>query len=251
MTRIALITGATSGIGREFVNLLKDDPSYDELWIVGRNERALEEASDGRIIPIKADLADPSSTDRIIAKIRSANVTVGLLANCAGLGYRSAVADQSSDMISSMLDVNAKALTLLTNGCLPYMEDGSSKIINIASSAGFLPQPGFAVYAASKSYVISFGRALAEELKPRRITVTTVCPGPVETGFQEVATQGREREFTGLWKTLSVKPADVARASLKASSRGRSVLVYGFSQKLLHFAAKFIPHKWILSVIKW
>jgi hypothetical protein len=132
----------------------------------------------------------------------------------------------------------------------PYMKtggNGHSKIINIASSAGFLPQPGFACYAASKSFVISFSRAMSCELKPMGIDVMAVCPGPVATDFQRRATEGKEAEFTGWRKNFVIDPVRLSRKSLKASAKGRKMLVYPFSQKLLHLASKIVPVSWILA----
>ena len=123
---------------------------------------------------------------------------------------------------------------------------GRPEIINIGSSAGFLPQPGFACYAASKSYVISFSRAMSCELKPKGINVLVVCPGPVATDFQRRATEGKAADFTGWRKMFVIDPVKLSQASLKASYRGRKILVYPFSQKLLHLASKIIPTSWML-----
>ena len=251
MARIALITGATSGIGREFYNLLRDDPSYDELWVTGRNTSALAELEGPNTETIPADLTQDGDIDRIINMIEERKATVSLLINCAGLGFRSLFEEQSASMVATTIDVNCRALSVLCSRCLPYMENGSSRIINIASSSGFLPQPTFTVYAATKAYVISFSRALGEELRSRKIPVTVVCPGPVVTDFQARATEGRDTEFTGIRKSIAARPEDVARASLKVSRRGRSLFVYGFLQKLLHITTKIIPLGWILRIIKW
>ena len=116
-----------------------------------------------------------------------------------------------------------------------------------ASSAGFLPQPNFAAYAASKSYVISFSRAMSYELKPLGISVTAICPGPVRTDFQRRATEGKETDFTDWRKNFVADPVKLARASLKASLKGKRMVSYPFSQKFLHLASKIIPISWILS----
>ena len=126
-------------------------------------------------------------------------------------------------------------------------ENGRAKIINIASSAGFLPQPGFACYAASKSYVISFSRAMSAELKAKGIDVMAVCPGPVATDFQRRATEGKEADFTDWRKNFVIDPVKLAKKSLRASAKGRKMLVYPFSQKLLHLASKIVPTSWILA----
>ena len=247
MDRIAIVTGATSGIGKEFVRLLKDRPEIDKIWAVGRDPDNLKLLETEKTLPISCDLSKGIS--EISGKLKNENPEIVFLINCAGLGTRQDFYSTDEEKISAMTDVNCRALTLLTRTSLPYMKEGS-KIINIASSAGFLPQPGFTVYAASKSYVISFSRALREELKSKKITVTCVCPGPVETDFNRRAT-GSSEGFTGLRKNVSKKPDEIAEKSLKAADKGRAMLVPGLSQKLLHFAAKIIPHSWVLKVIKW
>jgi hypothetical protein len=141
---------------------------------------------------------------------------------------------------------------------MPYMiakkplwtADNSPRIINIASSAGFLPQPGFAAYAASKAFVISFSRALYYELIDHNIVVTTVCPGPVKTDFQRKATGGAQTDFTGVRKHVVADPVKLVKAAIKASRSGKQILVYGFSQKALHVASKLIPTSWILFIEK-
>ena len=246
MSRIAIITGATSGIGMEFAKLLKDDASYDELWLVGRNTDKLK---DIKGVAIGADLSD-GGVKIITDRIRQENATVGLLINCAGIGFKGTVLSQEEQKISDMLHLNCEALSLLCCEVIPYMEDGNSGIINIASSAGFLPQPGFAVYAASKSYVISFSRALGYELKERKIKVTCVCPGPVMTDFIAKSQDG-DPELTGIKKMTAKNPDEVARKSLDAYRRGKRLYSCGISQKLLHLACKIIPLDWIMSMIKW
>ena len=253
MTRIALITGATSGIGEQFARQLAASQVCDELWMVGRNGGKLEvlkaELLPQRTAPVCADLCATDGMLLIESMLKEHKPVISLLINSAGLGFRDSVAGQSMEEISDTLNTNCNALTLMCRMCLPYM-DGKSGIINIASSAGFIPQPGFAVYAASKSYVISFSRALAAELKERGIRVTCVCPGPVTTGFQYKATKGKTEGFTGIRAMTSKTPVEIAEISLKASSRGRRLISVGTSQKLLHLAAKILPHQWIINMIK-
>ena len=142
-----------------------------------------------------------------------------------------------------MIDLNCKALTRMTLTCLPYMSVGS-RILNLASAAAFCPQPGFAVYAATKSYVLSFSRALGAEVKQKSIYVTAVCPGPVDTAFFEVSgpTDSRLKE-----KVMVKAPQVVRRALLDARAR-KAVSVYGIPMKGAQIAAKLLPHALVLRL---
>lgn len=251
MKKIAIVTGASSGIGEAFVKeICVTDENLDEIWIVARRQDKLDAllalTGDKRIRPVKADLTNASDLESIGQRLSSGEYSVYLLVNCAGLGKRGNLSDNAIEDIAATINVNCQSLTLLTKIVLPYMKTseekrGGGRIINIASSAAFLPQPGFAVYAASKSYVLNFSRALGAELSSRGIVVTAVCPGPVDTEFLGKATGGRETEFTGIRKNFVAQADKLAKASLKASYKGRKVLVYKFSQKMVHFISKAFP----------
>ena len=254
MKDIAIVTGASSGIGRAYVRLLSEDKSsFEQIWIAARREDKLNELKselkDDRIVPVVLDLSEPSAVSDIASRLSSDEYNVKLLINCAGLGKRALFEEQSVEALGATLDVNCRALTLLTRVCIPYMSKGSG-IINVASSAAFLPQPTFTVYAASKSYVTSFSRALNVELKSSGITVTAVCPGPVNTEFQVNATDGKSSEFTGFRKFIVADPDKLAKASLKAHKSGRCLYVYGISQKLLHLVSKIVPVSLMLMFMK-
>lgn len=263
---IAIITGASSGIGEAFLReLIKERSAYgsvpfDEIWIIARRKEKLEKLRDEldakRIVPLVIDLSEPSSLVKLETMLLEKDPTVGLLINCAGMGKRGVVEDKSVTDLEDTIDINCTCLTKVTRICMPYMINKSSaitkkngpRIINIASSAAFLPQPGFATYAASKAYVLNFSRALAYELKQYNIMVTTVAPGPVKTEFLSKATDNKESEFTGIRALCVADPTKLAIASIKASRHGRKVLVYGFMQKLLHVASKIVPTDLILWI---
>ncbi|MCQ2467129.1 MAG: SDR family NAD(P)-dependent oxidoreductase [Clostridia bacterium] len=263
---IAIITGASSGIGEAFLReIIKERSAYgsvpfDEIWVIARRKEKLEalsqELDSKRIIPLVIDLAEPSSLVKLEDKLKEKDPTVGLLINCAGMGKRGVVEDKSVTDLEDTIDINCTCLTKVTRICLPYMisknpvfsRSNGPRIINIASSAAFLPQPGFATYAASKAYVLNFSRALAYELKQYNIAVTTVCPGPVKTEFLSKATDNKESDFTGIRAYCVADPTKLAVASLRACRMGRKVLVYGFMQKLLHVASKILPTDLILWI---
>ncbi|MBP5179853.1 MAG: SDR family NAD(P)-dependent oxidoreductase [Clostridiales bacterium] len=251
MSSIAVITGASSGIGRSFVEaLLSSSDCPEKVWIVARRADRLEqmcELSD-KVVPVVADLSKPDGVASVIEKVRSENASVRYLINSAGMGKRGKIADRPSKDISDVITLNCTALSVLTRDLIPFMSEGS-RIINIASTAAFMPQPDFAVYSASKSYVIFFGRALARELKKTGITVTTVCPGPVNTEFNSLATDGATSEFKGFRKLFVADAAKLSKASLKAARRGRNLYVHGLSQKAFHFASKIIPTGLFLKIL--
>lgn len=254
--KIAIITGSSSGIGKAFLELVAGDNGeyfkspFDEIWAVARRKEALDEIASsvggGRVIPIVADLSDNSGIRIIEDRLKAEEPEVGLLVNSAGMGIKGSVMSKSAQALDDTIRINCSALSQMMRITAPFMKPGA-KIINIASSAGFLPQPGFACYAASKSYVISFSRAMSSELKSKGIDVLAVCPGPVATDFQRRATEGKEADFNDWRKNFVIDPVKLARKSLGASVKGRKMLVYPFSQKLLHLASKIVPISWILA----
>ena len=259
--KIAIVTGASSGIGKAFIELLASDnsgsfiPPFDEIWAIARRADALNDiassSGNGKVVPVIADLSDDSGIRTVEDKLKSEEPVVGLLVNSAGMGIKGQVMDKPAKALDDTVRINCSSLSRMIRITVPYMKrDGNSHagIINIASSAGFLPQPGFACYAASKSYVISFSRALSVELRSLGIDVMAVCPGPVATDFQRRATEGKEADFTGWRKNFVIDPDQLARKSLQASIKGRRMFVYPFSQKLLHLASKLVPVSWILGI---
>ena len=243
MAKTAIVTGASSGIGKAFVKaLLKSPDCPDIIWIVARRMDRLEElaAFSSKLVPVKADLGNQEGIDVIKDKLNAEKPDVSLLINCAGMGKKGNIADRDSSDISDTITLNCTALSVLTREVIPFMPE-DSHIINVGSSAAYLPQPGFTVYAASKSYVVSFSRALARELSRKRIYVTVVCPGPVETEFNKLATDGASDKFTGFRKFVAADADKLAAASLKAAKHKRVMFVYGIPNKALHVAAKFMP----------
>lgn len=257
--KIAIITGSSSGIGKAFLELVAGDKGeyfktpFDEIWAVARRRDALDEiaasVSGIKVVPVVADLSEDSGIKIIEDKLKAEEPLVGLLINSAGMGIKGPVMNKAADALDATIRINCSALSRMIRITVPFMkaEGGRSKIINIASSAGFLPQPGFACYAASKSYVISFSRAMSCELRSQGVDVMAVCPGPVATDFQRRATEGKETDFNDWRKNFVIDPVKLARKSLSASVKGRRMLVYPFSQKLLHLASKIVPVSWILA----
>ena len=247
---IAIVTGASSGLGKEFVTQI--DHAYaklNEIWVIARRKDILSSLSKDVRIPIKVinlDLTDSKSFKVIELLLAEHTPDIKMLVNSAGYGIIGNFEDCSRDDVIGMISLNCIALTTMTHICLPYMHSGS-RILQIASSAAFLPQPGFAVYAASKSYVLSFSKALSYELRERGIYVTAVCPGPVKTDFFIIA---EKNEFMPAYKKITMsQPVNIVSAALKASSECQRISVYSFSMKMVHLVSKIIPTDAILSLL--
>lgn len=244
--KIGIISGASSGIGRAIAKEL-DLLGLDELWLIGRSEVKLnnlkaELKSNARCFAL--DLRNCEHFKAIELALRTEKFEVKYLVLSAGVGYTGTVELNTTEQISNMIDVNCRALTLLTSIALPYMNVGG-KIINIASGAGFLPQAEFAVYAATKAYVISFSRALRKELKPKKISVCAVCPGPVETDF--FANLENVKEYK---KKYLISPEKVAKGTIKAVDKNKALYCPTLSIKLLHLASKLLPTSLLLKFAK-
>ena len=237
---IAIITGASSGIGIEFARQIDQNlRKTDEIWLLARRREPMEELARSMkiktsIIPI--DITNEKELKQFEEVLEISSPKITMLVNCAGVGYHGKFAGQNDDELTAMLQLNVMALTMLTKICLPYMRRGS-KIVQFASGAAFLPQADFAVYAASKSYVYSFSRALGQELKSLGISVTTVCPGPVDTPFLEQAYGDVSRMGT-LKRLTTISAAYVVSKAIADCKRGRTVSVCGLPMKALYLATQ-------------
>lgn len=249
MKNIIIITGASSGIGLEFA--LQIDTAFsniDEIWLVARREERLKELAkvmehNTRLVVM--DVTDEYAMDDFEMLLEESNVTVRMLINAAGFGLMGAFEDIPLEEQLEMLLVNCEALTKMTYIALPYMAKGS-RIIQMASSAAFLPQPDFAVYAATKSYVLSLSRALNRELAYRGIYVTAVCPGPVHTEFFNIAEQ--YGSTPAIKKLTTITAEKCASDALRASYHKRSMAVPGIPMKAFLLATKIFPQEAILRL---
>ena len=261
---IAIITGASSGLGEQFLRKLVLEHGafgsvpFEQIWIVARRADRLNalknELAPDRIRVFELDLTVPGAIDSLAAALYEEKPNIGLLINCAGFGRTGLLENQSPLDIRSMIALNCSVPAELTRVCLPYMIpvgdvcefQNGPRILNIASSAAFMPQPGFAAYAATKAFLVSFSRAMNAELKIHNIASTTVCPGPISTDFLATATGEVAPKFSGIKALFVVKPEKLAAKAIVASRKGRAVLVYGLSQKAFHVAAKILPNRFMM-----
>lgn len=246
---IVLITGASSGMGTEFALQLDNIlDSIDEIWLIARRKEALLEVAEhlehtSRVLDM--DITNSEDLAKLKRLLAIEKPTVRVLVNCAGYGIMGDFAKSNPEEEFGMIDVNCKALTQLTHMCIPYMKK-NSRIIQLASSAAFLPQPNFAVYAATKSYVHSFSRALAKELRKRKIYVTSVCPGPVDTPFFDIAE--RNGKTLAIKKITMASSEKVVEKAIRDSFHKKESSVYHPFIKAFEILAKIIPHKLILLI---
>ena len=243
----ALITGASSGIGREFARQLAK--CARRIVLVARRSERLANLRDELLnqnpnldVHVRVvDLTDNAQIESLIDSLARDKVDVDLLINNAGLGDSGPFATSDSIRNEQMALVNVMALTSLTRRLLPHMvAKRRGGILNVSSSAGFLPIPGDAVYAATKAYVTSFSEALRAELRGTGVSVCAVCPGPVRTEFQEVAKRPGGQPEMGS-KIFFVSVRQVARAGLAALEADRPVVIPGFAMKFAMFLSRLMP----------
>jgi short-subunit dehydrogenase len=242
----ALITGASSGLGQEFARQLA--PHARSLILVARRLDRLEKLKaeidrPGLTIHCHAaDLGDEVQTEAFLASLAASGERVTLLINNAGLGDHGFFENSDWSRVEAMLDVNIKALTRLTHALLPELiRAGRGAILNVSSIASFLPLPKMAVYAASKAYVTSFTEALRAEVRHTGVSVTTLCPGPVNTEFSEIAERVRTGERMPAPEIFKVPAARVVDEALDAVVRDRARVVPGWLVCIVMTITTLVP----------
>lgn len=253
--KVAIVTGASSGMGREFARQLAAEGGLEELWVIARREDRLSEvkkviekktAGAVQVRPIALDLCDPDSVRKLQARLEEDKPDVKVLVNASGFGKYGTYRDLTDQEITSMIDLNCKAVVRMTYAVLPYMQAGG-RVIMLGSASAFQPLPEFNMYASTKAFVVHFSRALNVELKSRRITVTCVCPGYVRTEFIQVAQDTKNpntcQNFNPMYES-----GDVVRKALKDSKKGKDLSVLGMDTKLKRWSGKLLPAKLVMSV---
>ena len=249
MKRIAIITGASSGMGREFVRQLPAWEQFDELWVIARRAERLEALKSEVSLPVRPislDLTDPLALEHYADLLDAVKPNVGLLANIAGFG-RFGRYDQIplADSLR-MIDLNCKALVAMTELTLPYMRRGA-KLMNLDSLSAFQPVPYINVYGSTKAFVLSYTRALGRELRPRGIRVMAVNPGWVKTEFFDHALTTSNDAVTYYNKVYD--PADVMATALKDLYRTKKdVSIHGARVRWQVRLTKLLPHSTVMNI---
>lgn len=249
---IAIITGASSGMGRDFARILAEREHPDEIWLIARRAERLQELADElsgkcRCRTLEFDLKSDEAAGKIGKLVAESGASISFLVNAAGFGHIGLAQDIEASAQLSMIDVNCRALTALTLALLPYMAS-DSHIVMFSSAASFMAQPRFAVYAATKSYVQSFSRALNQELRPRKIHVLAVCPGPVKTEFFELAEQTGKMSIKK--EPFMTDSKSVVKGTYRAAKRGAAMYTPAFAMKTARFLTKILPRSLIIRFWK-
>lgn len=246
LMKIAVITGASSGMGREFVYALDKDQAFDEIWVIARREQRLLELQEkcrAKIRPIPMDLQETESLTRYQAMLQQERPEIAVLVNAAGFGFFGVFSEMDMERQLASIDLNARALTGMCYPSIPYMKPGS-EIYNMGSMSSWQPVPYINVYGATKAYVLSFSRALGVELKSKGIHVMAVCPGWIQTEFIDLAKQDNSVNYFNRYYT----PEQVIAKAIKDMKKGKTTSVLGLPEKLQTVLVKFLPVNLVMKV---
>ena len=242
---IAVITGASSGMGREFVYAIDKEYELNEIWVVARRKERLEELQARcrtKIRPLVFDLSNPASFVEYKALLEAEKPQIRVLVNAAGYGLFGMFEEMGLEEQLGIVDVNDKALTAMCLLSLPYMRKGDA-IVNLGSNSSWQPVPYLNVYAASKAYVLSFSRGLGRELKPRGVHVMCVCPGWIRTEFMDTAVHDDTIQYYDRWYT----PEQVIEQAMKDLKKKKKVSILGAPVRRQVRLVKFLPTDVVLD----
>lgn len=247
--KVAVITGASSGMGRELVKQIAKKERFDEIWVIARRAEALESLKKevkAKIRPITLDLKNPESFETYKKLLKKEKPEVAFLGNVAGFGKFGRYDQISLEDCMGMIDLNCKALVAMTQLTLPYMKRGG-RILQLDSLSAFQPVPYLNVYGSTKSFVLSYSRALNRELKTKGIRVMSVNPGWVKTEFFDHATQTSNAAVT--YYNVMYEAKDVIKTAIRdLYHTKKDVSIHGLQIKLQVLAVKFLPHKIVMNI---
>ncbi len=247
--KIAVITGASSGMGKEFVLQFEKYISVDEVWVIARRADRLEELADKvkcKLRAVSLDLLDSKSFDEYKALLKEHKPEIELLVNCAGFGKFGKYENIPLEDNINMINLNCTALVVMTELSLPYMKKGS-KIIQLDSLSAFQPVPYITVYGATKAFVLSYSRAMNRELKPRGIRMMAVNPAWVRTEFFEHSAVTNDSDVNYFNKIYEAK--DVVKTALRdLYKRKKDYSVYGLAVRNQVRLVKLLPHSMVMNV---
>jgi len=253
--RTCLITGASSGIGADLARLFARK-GYGVTLVARREDRLraladeLSSTSPIRAEVVAVDLADEAARDRLAAEVAGRGLTVDVLVNNAGFSTMGPVHKSDPSREVAMIRTDVEAVAHLCSTFVPGMvARGRGAVLNVASTAAFQPLPGQAGYGASKAFVLSYSRALAQEVKSKGVTVTALCPGPVETGFAEAAGITDDEAGDALPKFMWVSSQDVAAQAVAGLEKGRPVVIPGMPNRIAAGLAHLTPRKLLLPML--
>ena len=246
MKRIAVITGASSGMGRRFAETVDQGGTFDEVWVIARRKERLEELH--LPYPVRAvalDLSVRDSYEKYAAMLKEEQAEVALLINCSGFGKFEATCDTPLSVNLNMVDLNCQAVLALCQISVPYMASGA-KIVNIASVAACQPIPYINVYGATKAFVLSFSRALNRELKPQGISVMAVCPFWTKTEFFDRAIVPQSQQVVKKYAAM-YDPDQIVERVWRDLKKGKDVSKFGFIARGQMVLTKVLPHSFVMS----
>ena len=244
---IAIVTGASSGMGRDFARALDRTYSFDEIWLIARRKERLEELGKElktKSVPVPLDLSDRESVSLVESMLKERNVKVGALVNASGYGVFKAFEESRREEMEGIVDLNDRALVAMTSAVLPFMEKGSF-IINLGSNSSHQPVPYIATYAASKAFVLSFSLALGVELRKRGIHVLCVCPGWIKTEFFDRAVRDNT---TIVYYDRYYESRDVVERAMKDLRKGKTTSILGFPVRMQVRLVKLLPSSLIMHI---
>lgn len=248
--KIAIVTGASSGMGREFVRQLSAYVQVDEIWAIARRQDALEALKAEAPVPVRPvvlDLLESESFDKVRAMLEAEQPDIRLLVNAAGFGKFGAYHKTSIEEDCRMIDLNCKALLVMTRLCIPYMQPGSH-ILELDSLSAFQPVPYITTYGATKAFVLSYSRAMNRELKEKGIRVMAMNPGWVKTEFFRHAFQSNSDSEVQYFDRL-YEAADVVKTGLHDLYRTKKdCSIHGFPVKMQVFLVKLVPHRFVMDI---